>query len=76
MGATVLNGAVIGKNCVIGAHALIPEGKEIPDNSLVVGSPGRVVRTLDDKAVKMLKRSSDVYVANHRRFRDGLVRLS
>ena len=72
MGATVLNGAKIGANCIIGAHALIPEGKEIPDNCLVVGMPGRVVKTLDEKTAVMLKKLSQNYVANHRRFRDEL----
>ena len=46
IGSTILNGARIGDNCIIGAHALIPEGKEIPANSLVVGVPGRVIRTI------------------------------
>jgi len=75
MGATVLNGAKIGKNCVIGAHALITEGKEIPDNSLVVGMPGRIIKALDDENLEQLKRSAQSYVKNSRRFRDGLVRL-
>ena len=44
--AVVLNGAKIGRNCLIGANALITEGKEIPDNSMVLGSPGKVVREL------------------------------
>ena len=46
MGATILNGAKIGKNCLIGSKALIPEGKVIPDNSMVVGIPGRVIKTI------------------------------
>lgn len=72
MGATVLNGAKIGKNCLIGACALITEGKEIPDGSLVMGSPGKVVRYLDDRAIQMLTASALGYQANMRRFRDGL----
>jgi len=44
--AVVMNGAVIGKHCLIGSNALVPEGKTIPDGSLVLGSPGRVVRQL------------------------------
>ncbi|MGB0431213.1 MAG: gamma carbonic anhydrase family protein, partial [Bacteroidia bacterium] len=44
--ATIMNNAVIGKNCIIGSHALITEGKIIPDNSMVLGSPGKVVREL------------------------------
>ena len=75
MGATVLNGAVIGANCLIGAGALVPEGKSIPDNSLVVGMPGKVIRELDGNAVEGLKRSSEIYVANARRFAKGLVEL-
>ncbi len=51
MGATVLNGARIGRNCLIGAGALIPEGKEIPEGSLVMGAPGKVVRALDEAAI-------------------------
>lgn len=72
MGATVLNGAVIGKNCLIGACALITEGKEIPDGSLVMGSPGKVVRQLDEAAIEGLKRSAAGYQANAARFRTGL----
>jgi carbonic anhydrase/acetyltransferase-like protein (isoleucine patch superfamily) len=49
MGATVLNGAQIGENCLIGAGALVTEGKVIPDNSLVIGSPAKVVKQLDDE---------------------------
>ncbi len=75
MGATVLNGAVIGKNCLIGANTLIPEGREIPDNSLVVGAPGKVIRQLDEAAVKMLQGSALHYVANAKRHRDGMVEL-
>ena len=73
MGAIVLNGAKIGDNCLIGAGALIVEGKEIPDNSLVVGAPGKVIRTLDEMAINMLKKSADIYVSNARRFASALV---
>ena len=72
MGATVLNGAVIGKGCLIGANALITEGKVIPDGSLVMGSPGRVVRQLDDAAIAALLGSAAGYRANARRFATGL----
>jgi len=75
IGATILNGATIGANCIIGAHTLITEGKSIPDNSLVVGSPGRVVRTLDEAAAVMLRASADHYVANWKRHRAGLRRI-
>ncbi len=66
--AVVLNGARIGKHCIIGANALIPEGKEIPDGSLVMGSPGRVVRELDETQKKKLEASAAHYVHNARRY--------
>lgn len=72
MGATILNGARIGRGCLIGAGALVTEGKEIPDGSLVMGSPGKVVRVLDDEARARLLKSAEGYRANARRFRDGL----
>jgi len=75
MGATVLNGARIGKNCLIGAGALITEGKEIPDGSLVMGVPGKVVRTLDDAAIQGLRASALHYQENMRRFRDTMVEV-
>jgi carbonic anhydrase/acetyltransferase-like protein (isoleucine patch superfamily) len=75
MGATVLNGARIGRGCLIGAGALVTEGKEIPDGSLVMGSPGRVVRELDEAAQAKLLKSAEGYRANMARFKAGLVML-
>lgn len=72
MGATILNGAKIGKGCLIGACALITEGKDIPDGSLVMGSPGKVVRDLDAEARARLLKSAAGYRANALRFRAGL----
>lgn len=72
MGAVVLNGAKIGRNCLIGAGALITENKEIPDGSLVMGTPGRVVRELDAVAIEGLRRSAAGYRANAARFRLGM----
>lgn len=72
MGATVLNGAKIGKNCVIGAGALVTENKIIPDNSLVVGSPGRVARNIDGETEEQLKEGAANYVRNAKRFANGL----
>ena len=66
--AVVLNHAVIGKNCIIGANALIPEGKVIPDNSVVMGSPGKVVKTLDEQAEARLKMSAMHYAAHFKHF--------
>ncbi|MHA6286958.1 gamma carbonic anhydrase family protein [Maricaulis sp. CAU 1757] len=75
IGATVLNGARIGRNCIIGAHALVTEGKEIPDNSLVVGSPGRVMKTLEADIHDLLQASAEHYVANWKRHAAGLRRI-
>jgi carbonic anhydrase/acetyltransferase-like protein (isoleucine patch superfamily) len=72
MGATLLNGARIGAGCLIGACALVTEGRDIPDGSLVMGSPGKVVRALDAEAQARLLVSASGYQANARRFRDGL----
>lgn len=63
MGATILNHAVIGEGCIVGAGALVTENKEFPPNSLIVGSPARVVRTLGAEAAAMLKASADLYAA-------------
>jgi carbonic anhydrase/acetyltransferase-like protein (isoleucine patch superfamily) len=66
--AVVLNGAKIGKYCIIGANSLIGEGKEIPDGSLVMGSPGKVVRELSEAQKKMLEASAAHYVQNAQRY--------
>ena len=54
MGSTILDGAVIGEECIVGANALIPSGKIIPPRSLVVGSPGKVVRALNEEDLNIL----------------------
>ena len=68
--AVVLDGVVVGKNCLIGANSLIPPGKTIPDNSLVMGSPGKVVRELDEAAIAGLTQSADNYVERFQRYRN------
>ena len=70
--AVVLNHAVIGRECLIGANALVAERKVIPDRSLVLGSPGKVVRTLTDEEVAGLYRIGSHYVANAQRYRQEL----
>ena len=72
MGAVVLNGATIGDNCLIGAGALITEKKIIPGGSLVMGSPGKIVRQLDAKAIKRLRNSALHYQENAKRFSNEL----
>jgi carbonic anhydrase/acetyltransferase-like protein (isoleucine patch superfamily) len=75
IGATVLNGAQIGAGSIVGAHALVTENKVIPPNSLVVGAPGRVIKTLGEAEAQMLKLNAQVYVSNAKRFKDGLRRI-
>lgn len=70
--AVVLNGAKIGKNCLIGANSLISEGKVIPDGSLVMGSPGKVVKTLSEEQQKGLALSALHYVENSKRYKKEL----
>ena len=72
--SVILNDAVIGKNCVIGANALIPEGKQIPDGSLVVGSPGKVVRQLTEDEILRFSSYATYYVKEWQRYKTGLQR--
>ena len=75
MGATILNGARIGANCLVGANALVTERKEFPDGSLIVGSPAKALRRLDDAAIAAIRGSAAHYVENWRRFARGLRRI-
>jgi carbonic anhydrase/acetyltransferase-like protein (isoleucine patch superfamily) len=75
MGAIILNRAVIGEECIVGAGALVTEGKTFPPGSLIVGSPARAVRTLDDAARAMLLASARVYVAKAKEYATGLKRV-
>ena len=68
IGAVILNNAKIGNNCIIGAKSLITENKEIPDNSLVVGSPGRVIRKVTDEEVKAIKANAIRYQENWKQY--------
>lgn len=70
--SVILNRAIVGRHCLIGANALITEGKEIPDGSVVMGSPGKIVRTLEEEEIARLGRSAEHYVANARRYREAL----
>ena len=75
--AVVLNRARIGRNCIVGAGSVVTEGKEFPDNSLIVGSPARVVRTLDpEQAASGGQRAAAGYVANAKRFARGLKKIA
>lgn len=68
IGAVLLNGASIARHCIVGARALVTEGKHIPERSLVIGSPARVVRTVTDDEIAMIRASAKHYVENARRF--------
>ena len=76
MCATILNGARIGRNCLIGAGALVPEGEVIPDNSLVIGVPGKVKRPVDEEMAQKIAEAAARYVERSRRYADGLMVVS
>lgn len=69
IGSVILNGAKIGRNCIVGSKALIGEGKEIPDNSLVIGVPGKVVKEVNEAQLKMLEDIPPHYVERWKRFK-------
>ena len=70
--SVVLNGAKIGKHCVIGANSLITENMQIPDGSLVVGSPAKIIKAIPEPQQKMLEKSAQHYVQNAQRFLNEL----
>ena len=72
MGAVLLNHSVIGRDSIVAAHTLVPEGKVFPERSLIMGVPGKVVRQLTDDEVANLPASAERYVRNWRRYRDEL----
>lgn len=72
MGATILDHAEIGEECIIGANTLIPQGKKIPPRSLVIGSPGKVARELNEKDLELIQLSIDSYVQKGYEFREIL----
>jgi carbonic anhydrase/acetyltransferase-like protein (isoleucine patch superfamily) len=74
--SVILNGAKIGKHCVIGANALITENMHIPDGSVVMGSPGKIVKIISDNQKAMLEKSAEYYVNNAKRFATDLVTSS
>jgi carbonic anhydrase/acetyltransferase-like protein (isoleucine patch superfamily) len=75
MGATVLNKARIGANSLVGANALVTEGKSFPEGSLIMGSPAKVIRTLSEAQIDGLKSSAARYIDNYQRFKSGLSAL-
>jgi carbonic anhydrase/acetyltransferase-like protein (isoleucine patch superfamily) len=73
--AVVLNGARIGKHCLVGAGALVTEGKAFPDGSMILGSPAEVVRSLTPEQIDALRHIADHYVENARRYKAGLKKI-
>jgi carbonic anhydrase/acetyltransferase-like protein (isoleucine patch superfamily) len=74
--AVVLNRAVIGRNCLVGAGSVVTEGKVFPDNSLILGSPAKVVKELTPEAIAALKTSAENYVVKKNFFKENLVEIS
>ena len=68
IGAVILNGAMIGRNCIIGANALVTENKVIPDNSLVIGSPGKIVRKVTAIEAKSITKNAIHYQENWKKY--------
>ena len=75
IGSIILNNTKIGKGCLIGANTLIAENKEIPDYSMVLGAPGKVVKTLDKEQYEALRLSADHYVQNWKRYAGELKKI-
>jgi len=76
IGAVILNGAKIGKHCLVGAGALVTEGKEFPDGSMILGSPAKVVKTLEPEQMKKIEDIAGRYVKNAQRYAKTLKRIS
>jgi len=76
MGAIILNGAKLGRNCLVGAGALVTEGKEFPDGSMIIGSPAKAVKTMDEAAIARFTRGAKHYVENARRYGATLKRIA
>ena len=72
IGSTILNKTKIGRNCIIGANTLIPENKVIPDRSLVLGSPGKVIRQVTDKEIEDIRENAKHYIENYKRYKKNI----
>ena len=72
IGATILNGARIGRHSIVGAHALVTENKEFPDGVMLLGAPARVARELTDEEIGLIRRSADHYAQNAARYLESL----
>src|SRR6185437_8344248 len=75
MGAIMLNGAKVGRNCLGGAGAVVTEDKTFPDNSLIVGAPARAIRNVDEKVAAMVRAGADIYVNRWKQYAKGLKKI-
>jgi carbonic anhydrase/acetyltransferase-like protein (isoleucine patch superfamily) len=75
MSATLLNGSKIGNNSLVGAGAVVTEGKTFPDNSLIIGAPARSIRTLDTKAIELIRGGADIYVRRWQHYQKKLKKI-
>jgi carbonic anhydrase/acetyltransferase-like protein (isoleucine patch superfamily) len=75
IGAVILNKTVVGKHCIIGANTFLAENKTIPDRSLVMGQPGKVVRTLSDEEVEKLEKLANTYQAKWIKYASELKKI-
>jgi len=76
IGAVILNEAKIGKNCIVGAHSLVTEGKVFPDGSMIMGTPAKVVRALTTEEINYIRFITDGYVKNALSFKKTLKKIS
>lgn len=72
MGSTILNGAIIGENCIVGANALITQGKRFEPGSLIMGAPAKAVRSLSDEEILSIEEIAAEYIQNYRMFTSEL----
>ena len=72
IGATMMNGSAVGKECIVGAHALVTEGKKFPDGVVIMGAPAKVVRDLNDDDRAKLRANAERYVERAKRYRQEL----
>lgn len=75
MGATLMNGSKVGARSVVGANSLVSEGKEFPDNSLIVGAPARAIRKVEDATLKHIEQASEIYFNRWRKYAGKLKRI-
>ena len=75
MGSIILNGAKIGRDSIVGAGSVITAGKQFPANSLIIGSPARVIRTLEPDQVQNIGRDAKSYQRNGPRYKNGLRKI-